>query len=283
MGAECSGSKKSILEKMLTAKDVDRAPALWRAAGAMNFPDFWQASSTHREPNHPISVEVFVALCFEETACSNTSQGGKPIALGPGQLQVSEDEKVYFFAGANITDPSRKAENFLGGCWDTSLTTWAVRSNLTVFKRTEAMFPSLPQMTMDRILGDNDFAIRMHWRYFDWLRNGNGRAQKPIATAGGLLDAQTGGNKKANNAFLAGGSAIAQAMANGADWNAIRKMTDAERKAYIIRRRAEMAAAIQVGAVNFRGRDAATGVKFFPKFWEFFLPDEYFTDPWFGY
>jgi hypothetical protein len=265
---------------MLSASDVDKAPGLWRAAGAMNFPTFWYAASSYREPNHPISVEVFVSLCFEETACSNTAQGGKPVALGPGQLQVSEDDKVFFFAGVDTADPAVRRENFLGGRWDSSLTTFAVRhKDLTVFKRQKAMFPELTPLTMDQVLADNYFAIGMHWRYFDWLRNGHGRSQKPIGSVGGLLDAQTGGNKKANQAFLDGGAAIRKAMDNALDWVTVRAMSGAERKAYAGKRRAEMAGALQTGAIQFRGDSGKAGLTFFPKFWEFFLPDEYFTDP----
>src|SRR5215470_10404510 len=192
---------------MLTAQDVDRGPGLWRAAGAMNFFDFWRAAVNHRAPGHPFSLEVFVSLCFEETACSNVKQGGKPIALGPGQLQVSEDEKVYFFAGADIVDRNVSHENFLGIKVDSSKTTWAVRQDKTVFMRDTPMFPKLPPLEMERVLADNDFAIKMHWKYWDWLRNGYGRSQKPVSSMGGLLDAQTGGNKKANDAFIAGGAA----------------------------------------------------------------------------
>jgi len=268
---------------MLTATDVDRGPGLWRAAGAMNFFDFWRASVNHRAPGHPLSLEVFVSLCFEETACSNVAQGGKPVALGPGQLQVSEDEKVYFFAGASIVDPSVSRENFLGMKVDSSMTTWAVKKDLTVFKRGKPMFPDLPPLTMERVLNDNDFAIKMHWRYFDWLRNGNGRSQTPVSSVGGLLDAQTGGNKKANEAFIAGGAAIRKALDNGMDWADLVKLGDSEKQTYVTKRRAEVAAAIQVGAIGFRGKNAAAGLKAFPKFWEFFLPGEYFLEPWLSF
>jgi hypothetical protein len=268
---------------MFTAKDVDRGPGLWSADGAMNFFDFWRVSVSHRAPGHPVSLEVFVSLCFEETACSNVAQGGKPIALGPGQLQVSEDDKVYFFAGVSIVDPSATRDNFLGMNVDSSKTTWAVRQDKTVYMRDTAMFPKLPPLAMKRVLADNDFAIKMHWRYWDWLRNGNGRSQKPVSSVGGLLDAQTGGNKKANDAFIAGGAAIRQALDNGLDWSQVAKLSDSEKQAYVIKRRAEVAAAIQVGAIGFRGKDAGAGVKYFPKFWEFFLPAEGFLDPLFSF
>lgn len=266
---------------MLTASQVTHAPQRWRAAGAMNFPDFWATCTRHREANHPISIEVFIALCWEETFCSNMAQGGKPIALGPGQLQVSEDEKVYYFAGLDIVDQKTPRENFLGTRWDTSLTTWAVGKDLKVSLRSASILPAslgLKPMTKDDVLGNNDFAIKMHWRYFDWLRNGNGRNQASISSANGLLDAQTGGNKTANQAFLDGGSAIREAMNRNLPFTEILSMNDKDRKDYIQKRRADMAAGIQAGGIAFRGKSAAAGVKFFPQFWEFFLPDEYFTE-----
>ena len=264
---------------MLTAKDVDRGPGLWRAAGAMNFPDFWAASSKYRVGEHPMTLEVFMSLCFEETACSNTSQGGKPIAVGPGQVQVSEDDKVFFFAGVDSSDTSVQRENFLGARWDTSLTTFAVRLDKTVFMRSKAMFPDLTPLTLQAILADNDFAVKMHWRYFDWLRNGYGRSKTSVASLNGLLDAQSGGNKKANQAFIAGGGAIRSALDSGKDWLTIKAMSDAERKTYVAKRRGEFASALQLGAIQFRGDSGKAGLKFFPKFWEFFLPDEFLLGP----
>lgn len=266
---------------MLTPSQVSHAPKRWRAAGAMNFPDFWAACSKHRESKHPVSIEVFISLCWEETFCSNMAQGGKPIALGPGQLQVSEDEKVYFFAGLDIVDKISPRENYLGIRWDSSLTTWAVDQDRKVRRRTESILPAslgLRHMTQDDILNNNDFAIKMHWRYFDWLRNGNGRNQAPLDSVGGLLDAQTGGNKVANQAFIDGGVAIAQAMNANLPWTEVQNMSETDRAAYVKKRRAEMAAAIQSGGIAFRGKSAAAGVSFFPQFWEFFLPDEYFTE-----
>jgi hypothetical protein len=138
-------------------------------------------------------------------------------------LQVSEYDKVFFFAGINRAAFEEKPprivhqENYLGERWDSSMTTYAVLPDLSKYKRAKSLLAGISDLNLDpldeqRILGDNDFAIKMHWRYFDWIRNGNGGNQ--VESEGGLLDAQTGANKKANqHLFQAAGKSPTRSIA----------------------------------------------------------------------
>jgi hypothetical protein len=185
----------------MDASEVSRAPQGWRASGAFNFPELWWTTQRYRATDLPITPAIFMAICFEETACCNLQQGDTPVAVGPGQLQVSDDDKVMFFAGA------QDRENFMGGRWDSSQTTWAADTNNKVFKRQKPTFPDLQPLTMDFILSNNPFSVQMHLKYFQWLMNGYGRSGKPVSGLGGLLLAQTGGGKnaKAGALFVQGG------------------------------------------------------------------------------
>src|SRR5262249_9694404 len=98
---------------MLTADDVDRRPAPgWNPRGALSLPEVWGLVEDYQPPDLPMTTEMFVTICFEETACCNMVQLGTTAGIGPGQLQVSESDKVKFFADEN---------NDMGGRWDSSM------------------------------------------------------------------------------------------------------------------------------------------------------------------
>lgn len=281
---------------MFELKDVKDHPRKWVGSASMNLPDFWNICSRYRDPKHPVSMYTFTSLCWEETFFCNIEQGACPIALGPGQLQVSEYDKVFFFAGINraafegIDGAAPRIvprENYLGERWDSSRTTYAVRRDLSLVQRSKSLFAEFPEVKLDpltkgRILKDNEFAIKMHWRYFDWIRNGNGETSDMSESA--LLDAQTGGNKAANDAFITGGIEIERALNRGAGLNELWQMNEHDRVAYAQKRREDVSAAIQSGGVHYKGDSVRAGVSFFPTFWKFMLPDEMFLpDPFWGY
>jgi hypothetical protein len=265
----------------MDASEVSRAPQGWRESGAFNFPELWWTTQRYRATDLPITPAIFMAICFEETACCNLQQGDTPVAAGPGQLQVSDDDKVMFFAGA------QDRENFMGGRWDSSQTTWAADTNNKVFKRQKPTFPDLQPLTMDFILSNNPFSVQMHLKYFQWLMNGYGRSGKPVSGLGGLLLAQTGGGKnaKAGALFVQGGEKIETVMKNGLPYSKRKDLSRKEIGDYIVKRRAEFAAAITFARVEFKGKDAngvAIGgvpLSLFGSFWKFFLPDPFLEDP----
>ncbi len=262
----------------MDASSVTRAPQGWRADQAFDFPELWWTYEMFRA-GLPITPAIFVALCFEETTCCNLQQGAKPIAAGPAQLQVSEDDKVQFFAG------SEGRENFMGGRWDSSQTTWAVDAKGHISMRQTASFPDLKKLKMDYILSNKEFSVKMHVKYFQWLQNG--MSGKPVSGLGGLLKAQTGGGKnlKAGPLFIQGGQKIDEVMKNGLPWSTRKDMSKKALADYIVKRRSEFATAIQFARVEFKGKDSkgvsigGVPMSLFGSFWQFFLPDPFLEDP----
>src|SRR5262245_59547255 len=182
---------------MVTAQQVDKPPGTgWNAKGALNLPDTWYLVEKQVPPGFPMSVAMLVTFFFEETACCNMVQVGTPAAIGPGQLQVSEQGKVDFFASK---DPARS--NFMGGQWDSSMTIMAVNQQTAqAFWRSKRLHPDLMELTKDYVLAHNDFAIKMHVKFFQWLSRGFADG-KPKGLEG-LLAAQTGDANVAARQFF---------------------------------------------------------------------------------
>ncbi len=248
---------------MVTAQDVFPQPFLWQAAGAFDLPTIWSTVERHRPSDLPVSTSLFVTICFEETACCNIVQGQTPAAMGPGQFQISAPIGVQYFAAR---------DNMLGMQVDSSETLLSVRNDDTVFQAGKSK-SKLPPLSRRRVLDDNDFSVKMHVKFFEWLHLGRSNGQ----TLGleGLLDAQTGGNPKAKQAFRKGASALDAVLAPDPrvrlDWS------ESEWKSYLPKRRAEFAAALNTAKSEFRGNPV--GFSNFPKFWEFFLPDAFLKSP----
>ncbi len=250
---------------MATAADVNPAPGPgWRTAGAFNFPNMWSMIDKFRPPNFVVSTSIFMAIFFEETACCNMEQQGKPIAIGPGQFQISEDIGVRFFA-----DP----RNGLGETYDSSMTLFGVNPNLTVFKRTKPLHPELTQLGNTRILNDNDFSVKMHVMLFRWMSLGYGDGK--AKTLPGLLSAQTGNNSTAASGFTACAKAIDNLMLP--DPKALPGMSNADWAKYIKKRRTEWIWNLNIARREFRGNPVPE--KDHDKFWEFFLPDGFIQSP----
>jgi hypothetical protein len=267
------GSEFRIQTPMVTAEQVDRPPGGgWNAKGALNLPDAWFLIDKHLPLDFPMSTAMFVTIFFEETACCNILQQGTPAAIGPGQLQVSEDGKVEFFANK---DPLKN--NFMGGKWDSSRTILAVnQATGKVFRRAERLHPDLPiELTVALILGDNEFSVKMHVKFMQWLWRGFGQNAKAMGLDG-LLAAQTGGgaNIGARSAFKNGSKALDLLMAR--DFSVNSKWADAEWKKYYTTRRQVFITALNTARSQFRGNPVPNS---FVKFWEFFVPDDFLQDP----
>jgi len=254
---------------MVTAQQVDYSPTGWNPRGALNLPDTWYLVEKHMPSGFPMSVAMFAVFFFEETACCNIVQLGTPAAIGPGQLQVSEQGKVDFFAAK---DPAKS--NFMGGQWDSSMTIMAVnQKDATVFMRKERLHPKLMELTKDYILAHNEFAIKMHVKFFQWLSRGFADG-KPKGLEG-LLAAQTGGggNVAARQLFKDGAAALEKLMQP--DPTIDLRWLDAEWKTYYAKRRKEFVKALNI-ARGFKGNRVPES---FVKFWEFFVPDDFLQNP----
>jgi|WetSurMetagenome_2_1015567.scaffolds.fasta_scaffold151784_1 hypothetical protein len=287
---------------MVTAYEVDAPPYEngWDKKGALSLPEAWLLVEKYRPPNLPISTAMFITIFFEETAICNVLQYKDPIGIGPGQLQVSEHDKVIFFAC-----PFMGTDNFLGECWDSSQTCkapvpgttraeWRPFSLLNKVKFPRDKFPHLEYLQplkQDRILLDNEFSIKMHVRYFKWImlgyadvrvveeekkRNPNSQSPPPRKrNLDGMLNAQTGANPRANHLFTEGEKALQKLMKPDPmiNWS----WSEAEWKKYILNRRNEFKDALNV-ARKFHDNQVPTTPRY-DKFWEFLLPDEFIKNP----
>jgi hypothetical protein len=261
---------------MVTAYEVDIPPGPgWNPAGATNLPDTWYLIDKHRPPDLPMSTAQFVTIFFEETACCNMVQQGCPVGIGPGQLQVSEIGKVYFFAGrVNNMDK----DNFLGQKWDSSKTEMAVnQKTMEVHKRTKSVFSEqerqrLKELTEVDILGNNEFAIKMHVKFMQWLAVGHADGQRKSLR--GLLGAQVGPKTAAKTAFLSGAAALEAVMQP--DPNINFRWSPDEWKAYYAKRRPEFINALNVARNGIHGNPVPAR---YTKFWEFFIPDAFLQNP----
>jgi len=250
---------------MATAQDVNPVPGPgWSASGAFDLPTIWSTVAKHRPPNFPMSISMFVTVFFEETACCNMLQQGSPVAIGPGQFQISEDIGVRFFSNPN---------NFLGEQYDSSCTLFGVRGDLTIFKRTKPLHPELTALSTSRILDDNDFSVKMHVKLFQWMQMGLSDG-KPKGLDG-LLSAQTGNNATAKRAFGDGASALDQMMLP--DPNVKPGWSNDEWATYIKKRRSEWVQKLNVARRGFKNNPIPE--QQFSKFWEFFLPDGFIQSP----
>src|SRR5438067_841732 len=216
---------------MVTAGQVDNPPFGWNADGAMSLPEIWSTIEQYRPANFVAPASVFATIFYEETACCNMLQIKTPAAIGPGQLQVSEGGKMDFFA---CQDPQK--DNFLGAKLDSSMTIWAVnQKDATVFKRNKAKFPDLPPLTQDMILKDNEFSVKMHVKFFQWMSRGFG-PDKKAKGLDGLLSMQAGdANAGAPALFKSTAAALDGLMYRDASVDY--KWTDSEWKSYYGRRR----------------------------------------------
>lgn len=250
---------------MPTAVEVNPVPGPgWNAQGAFSFPAIWSTVAGFRAPDSALSTSTFVTIFFEETACCNMLQQGTPVAVGPGQFQVSEDIGVRFFSSTT---------NRLGVQLDSSRTLYGVRGDLSVFKRIRPVHPELQELTTSRVLSDNDFSVKMHVKMFEWIQYGLSDGKK--RGADGLLSAQTGNNAKAIDGFQRGSTALDQMMAP--DPNMRPGMSDDDRAAYIKKRRSQWIDKLNIARNGFRGNPIPE--KQFTKFWEFFLPDDFLVAP----
>ncbi len=250
---------------MPTAVEVNPVPGPgWNAKGAFTFPGIWSAVEKHRPPNFPMSTSMFVTVFFEETACCNMLQQGSPVAIGPGQFQISEDIGVRFFSSP---------QNFLGEQYDSSMTLFGVNADLSIFKRSKPLHPELTALSTSRILDDNDFSVEMHVKLFRWMQMGFSDG-KPKGLDG-LLSGQTGNNAAAKKAFGDGAGQLDLLMQP--DPNVKPGWSNDEWAAYTKKRRSEWVFKLNIARRGFKGNPIPE--KQFSKFWEFFLPDGFIQAP----
>lgn len=227
---------------------VDRKPNLWQPEKALSFPQIYDLICRNHPENHVVSREIIACIFFEETLFCNIQQitkNGKGPAAGFGQIQIQDPDKIPFFESIHYN--SNLKENKL----------------------------QLPDITFEIIKNDNDLAVKLTCKYFQWLVSSQGKSLQ------GALQAQTGGgikkgvgtekdvetvgskNKAFVPLFIEGGKKLEKAITQ--TWT---------REAF-------------VEALNFARKNGhhanaipSTGIFAYTKFWEYIIPDDYLK---FGY
>jgi len=166
-------------------------PGLWEPDKALNFFDVANKVDVHLRAGLPVWRELVLVIFFHETGFSNIKQGrGSGPAVGFGQMEIFNRDKIKFF-------------KWLKPGFD-SVALHPTMSPLEKKKKTEehGLSPALEKLTPERVLSNDDFAIWMHCKYFEWLfdEGYTTSGQKGIRSLQGMLEAQTGGGK--NLAFV---------------------------------------------------------------------------------
>ncbi len=152
-------------------------PGLWEPAKAIPFFELANKIDVHLRAGLPVTREMMLVICFHETAFSNIKQGrGSGPAVGFGQMEIFNADKVPFFAtlGYDSRNGRRMPIARVGtgtGC--------EPQQNLFA-------------LTADTLLMNNDLAIKVHCKYFEWLFDCAGKR-----TLESMLSAQTGGGRNA--------------------------------------------------------------------------------------
>ena len=147
---------------------VHPPPLFWKESQALNLPDILRKIREHHPTGHTVPCEMIAVIFFEETGFCNRQQvtkgGGKGPGNGFGQLQIYDRDKIPFFEtlGFNSDRYDKKSK--------------------------------YPLITPGLITGNNDLAVKIHCKYFQWLVRTKGLSLK------GALGAQTGGG--ANKSYI---------------------------------------------------------------------------------
>jgi hypothetical protein len=159
--------------------DPDRAVPFFELAGLID---------KHLRSGLAIQREHLLVIFCHETAFANVRQNqGKGPAVGFGQMEIFNKDKIPFFATLRYNSA-------------------ILNPKLSLYERSQysdlnEFFP----LTYESVLNDNEFAVRMHCAYFAWLNDEGipynaAPGQKGIKSLRGMLAAQTGGGK--NQIFI---------------------------------------------------------------------------------
>ena len=193
---------------------VSRPPATWVEANAWDISSLWDSISKNHPSDHVISYYMLLVIFFEETAWCNITQAGTKGSLGVGfgQLEVSNPEKADFYEWMGLGRDYRPVAGMMRA--------------------------------------DNNFAVKVHCGYFQWLTDEMGK------DIDGCLSAQVGSHTEYKDLFKKGADMLEDA------WNAN------DRDAYIT-------------ALNHArwksSKKNGIPVNLFGDFYDFILPETWFT------
>lgn len=193
---------------------VNKRPYGWVEEKALDFPSLWSTLSRHHPANHPVSYFMIAVIFFEETGFCNIPQADTPAGFGVGfgQLEVRNPEKKEFYAWLGLP---------------------------TDYKQVAQM-----------MLGDKDFSVKVHCKYFQFLSTVKGLGLD------GCLGAQVGKHTVYKDLFKEGAAKLEKAFKEN------------KRAAYI--------EALNHAPSNSPKKNGISE-KFFPEYWQFTLPESWFA------
>ena len=193
---------------------VNKSPFAWIESKAADFPTLYDSIGSCHPSDHPVSPFMILVIFFEETGFCNIKQahakGG--LGIGFGQLEISNPEKRDFFEWAGL--------------------------------------PSNYQAVAMLMLGDTDFAVKVHCQYFQYLTSQRG------LSLDGCLSAQVGWHTEYKLLFRQG--------------------ADMLKTTYVANDRPGCIAALNYSRA--KGKCNNIPESLFPEFWQFILPDSMFGD-----
>jgi hypothetical protein len=232
-------------------------PPLWDPFAALSILDVCKKLQVHLSSAQPLTREHLLVIFFHETGFSNIKQGmGTGPAVGFGQMEIFNLDKIPFF-------------KWLPAGFD------SITHNPKIHpaKKKAALAengipPAFEKLTDGRVTSDNDFAIRMHCKYFEWLATEKGKR-----TVDGALAAQTGGgNEHFIGEFRDGAIALDKAIASGKRTEIISALNE-------IRWYFAGPKGPPPGARTKQSKSGRTlvhnpiALQRFPKYWDFTLPE----------
>jgi hypothetical protein len=242
-------------------------PHLWDSSAALSIRDICKKLSTYLWTSQPVTREHMLVIFFHETGFSNIKQAkNSGPAVGFGQMEIFNDDKIPFF---KWLAPGFDSVTF------NPKTPPAIQK---AKKDKNGILPTMEKLTDGRVLSDDDFAIKMHCKYFEWLFNeGYSKSlptQKGIKSLDGMLSAQTGGgNEPFIDIFRDGGTNLAAAIKTRKRIDIINALND-------IRWYYPDAKGPSKGVETREAKNGRTLVHYpiplkrFPKYWDFTLPEQ---------
>lgn len=193
---------------------VNKSPFAWIESKAADFPTLYDSIGSCHPSDHPVSPFMILVIFFEETGFCNIKQAqtSGSLGVGFGQMEISNPEKKDFFVWAGL--------------------------------------PSDYKQVAQLMLGDTDFAVKVHCQYFQYLTSERGLSLE------GCLSAQVGSHTQYKSLFRKGAQML-EAAYNSNDRPGC------------------------IAALNYaRSKGKSNGIpeSLFPEFWQFILPDSMFGD-----
>lgn len=177
---------------------VTNKPMFWVEKQAWDFPTIWDA--IERNNKSKIPNEMVAVIFFEETSFVNCQQAGKNgPAVGFGQIEVGNRDKVPFYRW--LSDNKGETDWTVSDLLMSELTKVQLSGPALLEKR------NLQERVRTKMLGSNEYSVKISCQYFEWLGTAAGKDQS------GIINAQIGTHLEYRTRFQLGYDALKAARA----------------------------------------------------------------------